>query len=99
MSAPDHETQNKGAHGTFGGMSFGSTAGVKGIEAAYSRAGASTHHTPGSASKLGSQEQNGANEGKGFGSGKAMAVSDPNSEPSMLGRMANRLMNGSGESK
>jgi hypothetical protein len=83
MSAPDHETQNKGAHGTFGGMSFGDTKGVKGIEAAFSRAGGSTHHTPGSASKLGSQEQNGANEGKGFGSGKKMAVAHPDSEVSL----------------
>jgi len=99
MSAPEHEAQHKGVHGTFGGMSFGNTGGVKGIEQAYSRAGGSTHHTPGAATKLGSQEQDGANEKNGFRSGKSMAVAPPESEPSMLGKLANKMLNGTDESK
>lgn len=49
-------------------ISSGTTPGVKRIEAAYSRAGATSHHTPGSASKLGSQDQmpaHGAHQGVG----------------------------------
>ena len=48
------------------------TPGVKNIEKAYSRAGASNNHTPGHASKLGSQEQGSAGgyEGQGVGSSK-----------------------------
>jgi hypothetical protein len=42
---------------------------VKNIEAAYSRARASRHHTPGHASKLGSQEQqpHGPDQEQGIG--------------------------------
>lgn len=46
-----------GDHGTLGGLISGKTWGVQNIEAAYSRAGGATNHTPGYASKLGSQEQ------------------------------------------
>lgn len=49
----------------------GKTPGVKNIEAAYSRAGATNHHTPGAASKLGSQDQKGGvHEHQGVGSNK-----------------------------
>ena len=58
------------------------TWGVQNIEKAYSRAGASNHHTPGSASKLGSQDQGGnVHEHQGVGSDKfAAGVSDQRSE-------------------
>ncbi|KAF8863418.1 hypothetical protein BDZ45DRAFT_670370 [Acephala macrosclerotiorum] len=52
------------------GLLSGKTPGVRNIEAAYSRAGASNHHTPGSATKLGSQDQVGASEAQGVGSQK-----------------------------
>ena len=43
--------------------------GVKNIEEAYTRAGATNHHTPGYASKLGSQDQEGGGENhQGVGS-------------------------------
>jgi hypothetical protein len=49
------------------------------MEAAWSRAGASAHHTPGAATKLGSQDQIGASEQSGSGSrgvsGNASALS------------------------
>lgn len=64
------ETAQKGDRGTFADLLSGKTPGVKNIEAAYSRAGASAHHTPGHASKLGSQEQLGTNEAQGVGSEK-----------------------------
>jgi hypothetical protein len=53
------------------GMLPTKTWGVANIEKAYSRAGASNHHTPGSASKLGSQDQGGnVHEHQGVGSAK-----------------------------
>ncbi len=53
-----------------GDLLSGKTQGVKNIEAAYSRAGASKHHTPGYASKLGSQQQqpHGSDQEQGLGS-------------------------------
>lgn len=46
----------------------GKTPAVKGVEAAYSRAGANNNHTPGYASKLGSQDQTGGSADAGVGS-------------------------------
>lgn len=55
--------------GMLGNLLSGKTPGVSNIEAAYSRAGATANHTPGSATKLGSQEQHGADqEAQGVGS-------------------------------
>jgi len=99
MSAPpEHEVENKGIHNTFIGTltDVAKTGGTKVVDEAFTKAGGSTHHTPGAASKLGSQEQDGANEGHGL-SGKAMRTADPNDEPSLIGKMANQLMNGSGK--
>jgi hypothetical protein len=58
----DHTKHNKGDKTTLGDMFTDLTPGVKNIRAAYSRAGATNYHTPGAASKLGSQEQQGGNE-------------------------------------
>lgn len=83
MSDSTHpaEEQKKGDTGLLGGLLSGKTPGVRNIEAAYSRAGASNHHTPGSATKLGSQEQFGANEGQGVGSQRfADGISDQRQE-------------------
>jgi hypothetical protein len=68
--------------GILGGIMSGKTWGVQNIENAYSRAGASNHHTPGSASALGSQNQQGAvHEHQGVGSAKfAEGISDQRSE-------------------
>ena len=56
----------KGDQNTFGDtVSKISTGGVKNIEAAYQRQGASEHHTPEYAGTLGSQE--GSNAGKAPG--------------------------------
>lgn len=69
MSAPGHNHENKGDRGTFSEMiSNLKTPGVKNMEAAWSRAGASNHHTPGVATKLGSQDQPEASESAGVGS-------------------------------
>jgi hypothetical protein len=59
---PDHTKYNKGDKTTLGDMFTDLTPGVKNTQAAYSRAGATNHHTPGAALKLGSQEQHGRNE-------------------------------------
>jgi hypothetical protein len=58
------------------------TPGVANIEAAYSRAGATNHHTPGHASKLGSQDQTpGSEHHQGVGSEKfANGMSDQRTE-------------------
>lgn len=61
-TTPDHTTYSKGDKTTLGDMITDLTPGVKNVQAAYSRAGGTNHHTPGSASKLGSQEQHGRNE-------------------------------------
>lgn len=62
------------------------TWGVENIEKAYSRAGASNHHTPGSASQLGSQNQGGdVHEHQGVGSVKfAEGISDQRQEVGCL---------------
>jgi hypothetical protein len=53
------------------GMLPTQTWGVQNIEKAYSRAGACNHQTPGSASRLGSQDQGGnVHEHQGVGSAK-----------------------------
>jgi hypothetical protein len=62
--------QEAGDKGFFANMLEGKTPGVRGIEKAYSRAGAGNNHTPGLASKLGSQEQMSKSEGQGVGSNK-----------------------------
>ena len=63
-STTEDTTADKGSF--LGDLMSGKTPAVKNIEAAYSRAGASKHHTPGYASKLGSQEM--APHGQGVGS-------------------------------
>jgi hypothetical protein len=60
----------KSEQGTVGETITDLTPGVKNIQAAYKRAGASHNHTPGYAGQLGSQEQHHRNrrareEGKG----------------------------------
>jgi len=87
--------------GIFGGMISGKTWGVQNIEAAYSRAGASNHQTPGSASPLGSQKQQGAvHEHQGVGSAKfAESISDQRSEPTFIGKMFNNMINGTDKTK
>ncbi|KAI9053645.1 hypothetical protein LZ554_002599 [Drepanopeziza brunnea f. sp. 'monogermtubi'] len=79
------------------------TPGVKNIEAAYSRAGATNHHTPGVASKLGSQSQeSGAANGEhqGVGSQKFRdGISDQRQEPSAIGKMFNHMINGTDHTK
>lgn len=84
-SKPDiTSTQNleKEEKGILSGILPTKTWGVQNIEKAYSRAGASNHHTPGSASRLGSQDQDGAVEQhQGVGSAKfAEGISDQRSE-------------------
>ncbi|TVY86782.1 hypothetical protein LAWI1_G003290 [Lachnellula willkommii] len=92
--------QDKKPTSTIGDLLSGKTPGVKNIEAAYSRAGASNHHTPGSASKLGSQEQAGASAQQGVGSKKFKdEISDQRQEPSVVGKMFNNLMNGTDSGK
>jgi hypothetical protein len=58
------------------------TWGVQNIEKAYSRAGASSHQTPGYASRLGSQDQTGGGHAhQGVGSAKfADSISDQRRE-------------------
>lgn len=84
MSAPVHNHENKGDGGTFGELvSNMKTPGVKNIEAAWSRAGASNNHTPAAATKLGSQDQLGASESAGLGSKEFSAkIGDQRSEVS-----------------
>ncbi|TVY20385.1 hypothetical protein LARI1_G000948, partial [Lachnellula arida] len=92
--------QDKKPTSTIGDLLSGKTPGVKNIEAAYSRAGASNHHTPGSASKLGSQEQAGASAQQGVGSAKFKdEISDQRQELSVVGKMFNNLMNGTDSGK
>ncbi|KAH7364420.1 hypothetical protein BKA65DRAFT_546301 [Rhexocercosporidium sp. MPI-PUGE-AT-0058] len=79
----------------------GKTPGVKNIEAAYSRAGASNHHTPGAATRLGSQDQTpGAQSHQGVGSEKFReGISEQRQEPSIIGKMFNNIMNGTDRTK
>jgi hypothetical protein len=63
MSATTDTTEYaKGDKGTFGETITNLTPGVKNIQAAYIRAGATHDHTPGSAGRLGSQEQHNRNK-------------------------------------
>ncbi|KAK2628194.1 hypothetical protein QTJ16_002840 [Diplocarpon rosae] len=102
MSDPQHTNEAKGDTTTLGGLLSGAfkTPGVKNIEAAYTRAGASSNHTPGAASRLGSQDQVGASEHAGRGSTKASeGTSDPRQEPSFIGKAFNNMLNGTGNTK
>lgn len=63
------QSSDAGRQGSFlSNFVSGKTPGVRNIEAAYVRAGASTNHTPGYASKLGDQKD--APVGQGVGSQK-----------------------------
>jgi hypothetical protein len=84
MSAHPADTEHKGDKGSLGDRISGTTFGVQNIEAAYSRAGASAHHTPGAASKLGSQNQQGVNEGKGVSNPKTGADGRPQEVSSLF---------------
>ncbi len=86
------QTGNKEEKGMLSGILPTKTWGVQNIEKAYSRAGASNHHTPGSASRLGSQDQDGAvHEHQGVGSAKfAEGISDQRSE---VGRLQQEVEN------
>lgn len=66
--APASSGENKGGATILGGLFSGKTQGVKNIEMAYTRAGASNNQTPGSASKLGSQDQECGSAHQGVGS-------------------------------
>jgi hypothetical protein len=78
---PDPATQPKGEKGFLGDLLSGKTPAVRNIEKAYSRAGASNHHTPGAATKLGSQDQTETSEHQGVGSAKfAEGISDQRAE-------------------
>jgi hypothetical protein len=80
MSSQD---QDKPTSSNLGSIISGKTWGVQNIEAAYSRAGASNHHTPGSAMKLGSQEQAWTSEHQEVGSSKFKeSISDQRNEVS-----------------
>ncbi|PBP22627.1 hypothetical protein BUE80_DR006633 [Diplocarpon rosae] len=95
MSDPPHTTEAKGDTTTLGSLLSGPfrTPGVKNIEAAYTRAGAASNHTPGAASTLGSQEQ-------GVGSSKVSeGSSDQRQEPSIIGKAVNNMLNGTGKTK
>lgn len=69
-SQPNQATDNNTEKGFLANLLSGKTPAVRNIEKAYSRAGASNHHTPGVATKLGSQEQPSATESQGLGSAK-----------------------------
>lgn len=100
--ATDATTGHEGDKGMFADFLSGKTPGVRNIEKAYSRAGASNHHTPGRATKLGSQDQMGANEEghQGVGSARfAEKFSDQRVEPSFIGRFFNNIINGTDHSK
>ncbi|PQE20849.1 hypothetical protein CJF30_00002161 [Rutstroemia sp. NJR-2017a BBW] len=84
MSDHPADSEHKGDKGSLGDRISGSTIGVQNIEAAYSRAGASAHHTPGAASKLGTQNQQGVNEGKGVSNPKNGADGRPQEVSSIL---------------
>jgi len=100
MSDPNSNSTASSAEGekdTSGGFKLGS---VQGIEAAFSRAGATNNHTPGYASKLGSQDQPTGDEHQGVGSSKfADGISDQRAEPTAIGKMFNNLINGTDKTK
>ncbi|TVY49321.1 hypothetical protein LOCC1_G000694 [Lachnellula occidentalis] len=98
MSSEDKRTTSS----NLGDLVSGITPGVKNIEAAYSRAGASSKKTPGAGAKMGSQEQAGANAHQGLESGSSKytsSIGNQRVEPSVVGKMFNNLMNGAGSSK
>lgn len=66
------DASTEGSNGGFlSNLLSGKTPGVANIEAAYSRAGATNHHTPGHASALGnSNKQDTVADGQGVGSKK-----------------------------
>ena len=70
MSSTGHDCMSKGDKGTLGDFLTSKTPACSNIEAAYTRAGGSAHHTPGAASALGSQNHKGANGVQGLGSEK-----------------------------
>jgi hypothetical protein len=82
MTTSQNLKEDKEEKGFLGGILPTKTWGVENIEKAYSRAGASNHHTPGSASRLGSQDQGGdVHEHQGVGSAKfAEGISNQRSE-------------------
>ena len=81
MSSSDSNHKEQGDSSILGSLLSGKTPAVANIEAAYSRAGATNNHTPGSASKLGSQGQKGAGEHQGVGSAKfSEKISDQRQE-------------------
>jgi len=88
--------------GLFASIANIKTPGVKNIEAAYSRAGGANNHLPGSATKLGSQDQKGNTaEEQGVGSQKFTdGFSDQRrEEPSVVGKMFNNMINGTDKTK
>lgn len=75
------QNKDKEESGMLGGILSGKTWGIQNIEKAYSRAGAANNHTPGSASRLGSQDQPHAGEHQGVGSTKFKeGISDQRAE-------------------
>jgi len=72
------------------------TPGVKNIEAAYRRGGASSNHTPGHGSAL----KEGEEQQQGVGSKKfEREIGDQRQEPSMIGKMFNNMINGTDHTK
>ncbi|KAF4633736.1 hypothetical protein G7Y89_g4376 [Cudoniella acicularis] len=100
-SESDNLNRDQGGNSIFSGISPARISGVKNIEAAYSRAGASNHHTPGSASKLRPQDQQGAvEEQQGVGSEKfADNISDGRYEPTVVGKLFNNMISGTSNTK
>lgn len=79
--SPAQGAQEPQQKGIVENLLAGKTPGVSNIEAAYSRAGATNNQTPGHASKLGSQNQQGGSAHQGVGSKKfADNVSDQRQE-------------------
>jgi hypothetical protein len=94
MSGHPADTEHKGDKGSLGDRISGTTFGVQNIEAAYSRAGGSAHHTPGAATKLGSMNQQGVNEGKGVSNPKNGADGKPQEVSSILPSPFNGILPG-----
>ncbi|CZT47405.1 uncharacterized protein RSE6_07961 [Rhynchosporium secalis] len=101
MSNTANTADQTAEKGFLANLVSGKTPGVKNIEAAYSRAGASNHHTPGAATRLGSQDQaSGAQEAQGVGSEKFKdGFSDQRQEPTAIGKMFNNMINGTDKTK
>lgn len=58
----DHAENNHGDTNSLGDMLTGKTNGIRNIEAAFDRAGATKHHVPGHAGSLGSDDQGAGND-------------------------------------